>query len=295
MRFSQEFLQESQSNGSIKSRLCRYWKHSRGHLLKRTLYETDQLSEVPSRARTRVTVIVVMVARTRSATGTTEKKPSNVDDHEVSREELRTNKAPISLKQCIAILTMINVIGKVADCSILVLGQLPTLLLLLNANDVNLTIASAANVDFKTFVLIGVLRRVVEDAAYFFTARWYGEEVEVWLKGKGYAKSVARAERVLRKYGPVMLLAIPGALSCFAYGVSGRGESRKRTFFLFDGAGAALRVCLFRVVGGTAKTVLKFSVVKGTIDLVLRNKEVIVAGTTAVAIGAGSFYYYYFF
>ena len=102
------------------------------------------------------------------------------------------------------LISLVNVLGKLADVLILILGQMPTVLLLLNANDVNLTIASAANMPFYSFILIGVVRRVIEDCLYFFSGRWYGKDIVAhltkenrrskWLK---VSKAKVREKRTL--------------------------------------------------------------------------------------------------
>jgi membrane protein DedA with SNARE-associated domain len=212
-----------------------------------------------------------------------------------SLSKARARSPPLSLSTCIFLISFVNVVGKIADVMILVLGQMPTLLLLLNANDVNLTIASAANMPFYSFIIIGIFRRVLEDCLYFFSGRWYGREVVDYLtKRRGLKAKVRESERLMRKYGAGIILVFPGALTCFAYGMAKRG-SRRRTFLFLDSLGAAMRVVLFRLCGKGAKKVLGLSVVRWALGVVMKYKEIaMTVGGTALAVGgAGAYYYFY--
>lgn len=208
----------------------------------------------------------------------------------------------LTLRQCVFLISFVNILGKLADVLILIIGQMPTLLLLLNANDVNLTIASAANMPFYSFVLIGVVRRVIEDCLYFFSGRWYGKDIVAYLtkeKRRSWLKvskaKVRESERLMRTYGVAILLVLPGALTCFAYGMAKRG-SRRRTFLFLDSLGAALRVILFRVAGKGAKKALGLSAVRYLVAVGMKYKELAmtVGGTVFAVIGAGVYYYFYY-
>ena len=214
----------------------------------------------------------------------------------------KTQKPLLTLRQCVFLISCVNILGKLADICILILGQMPTVLLLLNANDVNLTIASAANMPFYSFVLIGVLRRVIEDCLYFFSGRWYGKDIVAYLtkeNRRSWLKvskaKVRESERLMRRYGVAILLVLPGALTCFAYGMAKRG-SRRRTFLFLDSLGAALRVILFRVAGKGAKKALGLSAVRYVAAVGMKYKELAmtVGGTVLAVIGAGVYYYFYY-
>ena len=214
----------------------------------------------------------------------------------------KTSKPLLTLRQCVFLISCVNILGKLADVLILILGQMPTVLLLLNANDVNLTIASAANMPFYSFVLIGVLRRVIEDCLYFFSGRWYGKDIVAYLtkeNERSWLKvskaKVRESERLMRRYGVAILLVLPGALTCFAYGMAKRG-SRRRTFLFLDSLGAALRVVLFRVAGKGAKKALGLSAVRYVAAVGMKYKELAmtVGGTVLAVIGAGVYYYFYY-
>jgi len=224
-----------------------------------------------------------MVVSTRSSSGATKIRPPL-----------------LTLRQCVFLISFVNILGKLADVLILILGQMPTILLLLNANDVNLTIASAANMPFYSFVLIGVARRVIEDCLYFFSGRWYGKDIVAYLtkeKRRSWLKvskaKVRESERLMRTYGVAILLVLPGALTCFAYGMAKRG-SRRRTFLFLDSLGAALRVILFRVAGKGAKKALGLSAVRYLVAVGMKYKELAmtVGGTVFAVIGAGVYYYF---
>jgi len=229
--------------------------------------------------------IIKMVVSTRSSSGATKIRPPL-----------------LTLRQCVFLISFVNILGKLADVLILILGQMPTILLLLNANDVNLTIASAANMPFYSFVLIGVARRVIEDCLYFFSGRWYGKDIVAYLtkeKRRSWLKvskaKVRESERLMRTYGVAILLVLPGALTCFAYGMAKRG-SRRRTFLFLDSLGAALRVILFRVAGKGAKKALGLSAVRYLVAVGMKYKELAmtVGGTVFAVIGAGVYYYFYY-
>ena len=217
-----------------------------------------------------------------------------------SSGKTKTSKPLLTLRQCVFLISCVNILGKLADVLILILGQMPTVLLLLNANDVNLTIASAANVPFHSFILIGVVRRVIEDCLYFFSGRWYGKDIVAYLtkeNERSWLKvskaKVRESERLMRRYGVAILLVLPGALTCFAYGMAKRG-SRRRTFLFLDSLGAALRVVLFRVAGKGAKKALGLSAVRYVAAVGMKYKELAmtVGGTVLAVIGAGVYYYF---
>ena len=219
-----------------------------------------------------------------------------------SSGKTKTSKPLLTLRQCVLLISCVNILGKLADVLILILGQMPTVLLLLNANDVNLTIASAANMPFYSFVLIGVVRRVIEDCLYFFSGRWYGKDIVTYLtkeNERSWLKvskaKVRESERLMRRYGVAILLVLPGALTCFAYGMAKRG-SRRRTFLFLDSLGAALRVVLFRVAGKGAKKALGLSAVRYVAAVGMKYKELAmtVGGTVLAVIGAGVYYYFYY-
>jgi len=231
-------------------------------------------------------VIIKMVVSTRSS----------------SNRATKIRPPLLTLRQCVFLISFVNILGKLADVLILIIGQMPTLLLLLNANDVNLTIASAANMPFYSFVLIGVVRRVIEDCLYFFSGRWYGKDIVAYLtkeKRRSWLKvskaKVRESERLMRTYGVAILLVLPGALTCFAYGMAKRG-SRRRTFLFLDSLGAALRVILFRVAGKGAKKALGLSAVRYLVAVGMKYKELAmtVGGTVFAVIGAGVYYYFYY-
>ena len=214
----------------------------------------------------------------------------------------KTREPLLTLRQCVFLISCVNILGKLADVLILILGQMPTVLLLLNANDVNLTIASAANVPFYSFIIIGVVRRVIEDCLYFFSGRWYGKDIVAYLtkeNRRSWLKvskaKVRESERLMREYGVAILLVLPGALTCFAYGMAKRG-SRRRTFLFLDSLGAALRVVLFRVAGKGAKKALGLSAVRYLAAVGMKYKELAmtVGGTVLAVIGAGVYYYLYY-
>jgi hypothetical protein len=106
---------------------------------------------------------------------------------------------------------------------------------------------------------------------------------------------VRESERLMRQYGVAILLVLPGALTCFAYGMAKRG-SRRRTFLFLDSLGAALRVVLFRVAGKGAKKALGLSAVRYLAAVGMKYKELAmtVGGTVLAVIGAGVYYYFYY-
>ena len=212
-----------------------------------------------------------------------------------TRSRARRKEAPLlTLSQCVFLISVVNVVGKLADIFIVALGQMPTLLLLMNANDVNLTLAAAANVSLLRFILIGIVRRVMEDCLYFFSGRWHGKDIVNYVRQKKGSIAVQRSERLMRQYGACILLVLPGALTCFAYGMAKRG-SRRRTFLFLDALGAALRVIVFRGAGKGAKRVLRTSLAQTVVRTILKYKEIaLTIGGTLAAIGGGGVYYYFY-
>ena len=164
----------------------------------------------------------------------------------------KENTPPFSLKFCLFSLVVVNVLGKISDVFVLVLGNLPTLLLALNANDFNLTLAAALDVPFWKLFVVGVTRRVAEDVLYFFTAAWHGSAVEQWVERRKGKRGLDRAKRLIDRYGVPLLVLLPGSLTCFCYGMSKGGKARK-TFLVLDAFGAGTRVITFRAAGKGAK------------------------------------------
>ena len=87
-------------------------------------------------------------------------------------------RAPeIPLRLFISLLAAIMVVGKIGEATapLLLSRNSPILLLLLNANDINLVLTAAqCETRVATWAAVATLRRAAEDAAYFFFARAHG-------------------------------------------------------------------------------------------------------------------------
>ena len=97
-------------------------------------------------------------------------------------------RAPeIPLRLFISLLAAIMVVGKIGEATapMLLSRNSPILLLLLNANDINLVLTTAqCETRVATWAVVATLRRVAEDAAYFFFARAHGARATAFARDR---------------------------------------------------------------------------------------------------------------
>lgn len=150
-------------------------------------------------------------------------------------------RAPeIPLRLFVALLAAIMVVGKVGEAvaPILLARNSPILLLLLNANDINLVLTAAqCETRVATWAVVATLRRVAEDAAYFFFARAHGARATAFARDR-LGLDLAKAERSLQTLSLAALVVAPGAPVCLLIGLS----VGVRVFLLTSAASTAARV-----------------------------------------------------
>ena len=149
-------------------------------------------------------------------------------------------RAPeIPLRLFVALLAAIVVVGKVGEAvaPILLARNSPILLLLLNANDINLVLTAAqCETRVATWAVVATLRRVAEDAAYFFFARAHGARATAFARDR-LGLDLAKAERSLQTLSLAALVVAPGAPVCLL-GLS----VSARVFLTVSAASTAARV-----------------------------------------------------
>ena len=95
-------------------------------------------------------------------------------------------RAPeIPLRLFISLLAAIMVVGKIGEATapMLLSRNSPILLLLLNANDINLVLTTAqCETRVATWAAVATLRRTAEDAAYYFFARAHGARATAFAR-----------------------------------------------------------------------------------------------------------------
>ena len=150
-------------------------------------------------------------------------------------------RAPeIPLRLFVALLAAIMVVGKVGEAvaPILLARNSPILLLLLNANDINLVLTTAqCETRVATWAAVATLRRVAEDAAYFFFARAHGARATTFARDR-LGLDLAKAERSLQTLSLAALVVAPGAPVCLLAGLS----VSARVFLTVSAASTAARV-----------------------------------------------------
>ena len=128
-------------------------------------------------------------------------------------------RAPeIPLRLFVALLAAIVVVGKVGEAvaPILLARNSPILLLLLNANDINLVLTAAqCETRVATWAAVATLRRAAEDAAYFFFARAHGARATAFARDR-LGLDLAKAERSLQTLSLAALVVAPGAPVCLS-------------------------------------------------------------------------------
>ena len=151
-------------------------------------------------------------------------------------------RAPeIPLRLFVALLAAIVVVGKVGEAvaPILLARNSPILLLLLNANDINLVLTAAqCETRVATWAAVATLRRAAEDAAYFFFARAHGARATAFARDR-LGLDLAKAERSMQTLSLAALVVSPGAPVCLlAAGLS----VSARVFLAVSAVSTAARV-----------------------------------------------------
>ena len=191
-------------------------------------------------------------------------------------------RAPeIPLRLFVALLAAIVVVGKVGEAvaPILLARNSPILLLLLNANDINLVLTTAqCETRVATWAAVATLRRVAEDATYYFFARAHGARATAFARDR-LGLDLAKAERSLQTLSLAALVVAPGAPVCLLAGLS----VSARVFLLTSAASTAARV-LVAYLGARHASQL----VERALALVSDHVWLAGAATTALALAGAA-------
>jgi len=124
----------------------------------------------------------------------------------------------------------------------------PLLLLLLNANDLHLTL-TATSIPVIPYYLVGGLRRCLEDPVYFLLGVSYGETAVEWAKASlpDASNTFAKYEKWISRAAPLVLLVYPNCALCVLEGAAGMPPSH---FALITILGVAMRMMIIRSIGG---------------------------------------------
>lgn len=95
----------------------------------------------------------------------------------------------------------------------------PLVLLILEARDRNLLLAR--HVSIVPYVLVGTVRRLCTDPAFYLLGRYYGPSAIAWLERSGGGRMVSVTERAFRRAAYPMLVIFPGAVVCTLAGEVG--------------------------------------------------------------------------
>lgn len=103
------------------------------------------------------------------------------------------------------------------------LADHPELLLALNATTRHLLLTSTT-VAVVPWVLIGLLRRLVEDPFLYLIGRWHGDDALAWVDRKaGGGRWLDLVRRRFRLLGYPLVALAPGGVVCLLAGASGMG------------------------------------------------------------------------
>lgn len=146
----------------------------------------------------------------------------------------------------VAVIAVLGVAGSVATA---LTGPLatrhPLLLIVLEARNRNLILAR--HVDLVPFVVVGTLRRVSTDPAYWLLGWWYGDGAIRWLEHKaGGGVLVRLTEQVFIKAAYPMVFLFPGAVVCAMAGATGMAFW---AFLVVNVAGTVTAVVALRLSG----------------------------------------------
>ena len=194
-------------------------------------------------------------------------------------------RAPeIPLRLFISLLAAIMVVGKVGEAvAPIPLARNSTrdaiLLLLLNANDINLVLTAAqCETRVATWAAVATLRRTAEDAAYYFFARAHGARATAFARDR-LGLDLAKAERSLQTLSLAALVVAPGAPVCLLIGLS----VSARVFLTVSAASTAARVVAAYLGARHAS-----QLVERALALVSDHVWVAGAATTALALAGAA-------
>ena len=116
----------------------------------------------------------------------------------------------------------------------------------MNANDVNLTLAAAANVSLLRFILIGIARRVMEDCLYFFSGRWHGKDIVNYVQQKKAIDCSGKERKADAAIRRVHFTRAPGSLDVFRVRDGKTRESQTNVFVFRRFRSSSARDCVSR-------------------------------------------------
>ncbi|MDP9420224.1 MAG: VTT domain-containing protein [Actinomycetota bacterium] len=96
----------------------------------------------------------------------------------------------------------------------------PLLLLALNTTTRHLVLTSTS-VDFVPYLVVGLVRRLLEDPLLFLLGRWYGDDAIGWVDDKvGGGRFLRAVQRNFHWIGWLLVAVAPGGVVCVLAGAS---------------------------------------------------------------------------
>lgn len=122
----------------------------------------------------------------------------------------------------------------------------PLVLLALNATTRHL-VATSNSVDVVPFVVVALVRRLVEDPFLYLLGRRYGDGAVEWMSRKlGGGRVLRAAQRNFRFWGAILVFFFPGGVVCVLAGAAGMPTA---VFLVLNVAGTLVTIALLRSAG----------------------------------------------
>lgn len=153
-------------------------------------------------------------------------------------------KLPLYFTVAIVVLTVAGKAGDALAPTLLV--DAPTLLLVLNANDLHLAL-TANIVPRVPWMVVGMLRRLAEDPVFFLIGWWYREDAMRWLASRSpeLGRRVAKVESFFRRASYAACLIEPGMIVCC---LAGAAQMSVSMFFTLNVGGTLVRLAAIRAL-----------------------------------------------
>lgn len=179
-------------------------------------------------------------------------------------------------------LVVVNLIGKAGDAfAAMLVESHPLTLLALNANDAHMAL-TAGHTPFASYVIVSLLRRLLEDPLYFHlgATRAAGAARALDATNPGLRRKLERAKPWFERFSIFAVVTEPGAVVCL---LAGWSKMRAGAFWSANVLGTLARVLLIRRLGVEAR---KWSAFAEVAAFAHANRRVIAIAGFAIAIAA---------
>ena len=176
-------------------------------------------------------------------------------------------------------LVAVSLAGKVGDAFAAVLVESrPLTLLTLNANDAHMAL-TAGHTPFAPYVIVSLLRRLLEDPLYFHLgATRFASAVRVLDQtSPGLRRKIEASKPWFERFSILAVVVEPGAVVCL---LAGWSRMRAATFWSVNVLGTFARVLLVRRLGVEAR---KWSAFAKVAAFAQANRRVIAVAGLAIA------------